>query len=355
MSISDLGEFGLIRRLRQRLSRHFAPPHVLVGPGDDSAILSPPSPGHSLVFTTDAMVEDVHFRLAWSSPSDLGWKLVAINVSDIAAMAARPLFATISIALREKIDLSWFDAFIDGIDEAASEYQLRPVGGDIVRSTGPLFLCLSAVGEVDPSKMLLRSGAKPGHLLMVTGHLGASGAGLRGLEKGLALSARPARACPGREAEARGPNPDLIPAIQAHLRPRPRLAAAQALGGLASAGLDISDGLAGDAMRLAEESGVAVRLEIERLPIAPACLKAAEKLDFDPIEMALRGGEDYELLFSVEPGRVQEVQRALAQSATPAAVIGSIHEGEPSVIASWPDGREEKISGGYDHFAATEK
>jgi thiamine-monophosphate kinase len=337
MSIDDLGEFGLINRLRQRLSHHFAKPDVLVGPGDDAAVLAPPSPGHSLVFTTDALVEGVHFRLAWSSGSDLGWKLVAINVSDIAAMSARPLFAAISIALSEKVDLPWFDAFTDGVDEAAREYQLRPVGGDIVRSPGPLFVCLSAVGEVDPSKMLLRSGAKPGHILMVTGNLGASGAGLRALQQG------------------RSHDPDLMPAVQAHLRPRPRLAAAQALGGLASAGLDISDGLAGDAMRLAEESRVAVRLEIARLPTAPACLKAAEKLGFDPIEMALRGGEDYELLFSVEPGRLDNVNRALAESATPAAAIGSIHEGEPSVIAAWPDGREEKIPGGYDHFRATEK
>jgi thiamine-monophosphate kinase len=332
MSIDDLGEFGLINRLRQRLSRHFAKPDVLVGPGDDAAVLAAPSPGRSLVFTTDALVEDIHFRLAWSSASDLGWKLVATNVSDIAAMSARPLFAAISIALSEKVGLTWFDAFIDGIDEAARAYHVRPVGGDIVRSPGPLFVCLSAVGEVEPSKMLLRSGAKPGHILMVTGNLGASGAGLRALQQG------------------RSHDPDLMPAVQAHLRPRPRLAAAQALGGLASAGLDISDGLAGDAMRLAEESRVAVRLEIARIPIAPACLKAAEKLGFDPIEMALRGGEDYELLFSVEPGRVQDVNRALAESGTPATVIGSIHEGEPSVIASWPDGREERISGGYDHF-----
>jgi thiamine-monophosphate kinase len=271
-----LGEFGLIARLTGGLAA--AAPGVEVGVGDDAAVLLP-TPGRKLVVTTDVLVEGRHFTAALSGPEDWGWKAVAVNVSDLAAMGAVARWLVLALTVPDAAEVGTLQRVYAGIGEACEAFGVALVGGDV--SAGPaLSLAVTALGEA--GQVVTRAGARPGDRLVVTGPLGAAAAGLALLQR----DDEPARALlgrfPGLAAAHRRPAPDLGMG--------PRLARAGA-----TAMVDVSDGLAGDALHLAEASGVGVEVSDAAVPLAPGVAEAAALLGRDPVALALGGGEDFVL------------------------------------------------------------
>ena len=333
MNLSDLGEFGLIARLRARWPS--LPEGVVVGPGDDAAVVRA-GPGRLLLFTVDAMVEDVHFRRRWMPPRDLGWKAMAQNISDIAAMGGRPTHGLICLSLPGDLATEFVDALYDGLDAAAAEYGASIIGGDIVGSTGAIAISVSLLGEAEEGLLMRRSGATPGDVLMVTGALGDAAAGLRVLEMG--------------EMPLEGETE----AVARHLRPAPRLDEARILArsGQVTAAIDLSDGLASDAARMAEESGVGVRVYEERLPIGLACAEVAQRLGLEALELAVGGGEDYELLVAVGPDGADRLADLLRhEMATPITAVGEVVEPGRGLVLVRADRSETPLRGAFDHFA----
>jgi thiamine-monophosphate kinase len=336
MNLRDLGEFGLIERLARRLERPSAGPRsgeVLTGIGDDAAVLRLP-PGTELVATIDALIEDVHFRRDWARPADVGWKSLAVNVSDLGAMGARPVGALVTLALPPEIPLRWIDRFYDGLAGCAREYGCPVVGGDTVRSPDRVSISVAALGSVPAGRVVARAGARPGDLLCVTGVLGDSGAALALLQRGEKPRSK-------RHAAV----------LERHFRPRPPAAAGAALAekGLATAMLDLSDGLASDLRHAARASSVGVRVEAARLPISDAARRAAHPYGIDPARWALYGGEDYQLLFTVPPDRFEEVPPALGALGVTATIIGKITRRGITLVRE--DGETEPLRPrGFEHF-----
>jgi thiamine-monophosphate kinase len=337
-TLAALGEFGLIKRLRRTLAVGGAAPaagRVTLGIGDDAALLGLPS-GTELVATIDALIEEVHFRRDWSKPEDLGWKALAVNASDLGAMGARPLGALVTLAVPAETSVRWIERVYRGLAEAALAYGCPAVGGDTVRSPGPVALSVAALGSVAVGKAVRRSGARPGDLLCVTGVLGDSGAGLALLERG--------------ESRRSGA---VRPLLEAHLRPRPPVQAGVALAeaGLASAMLDLSDGLASDLRHVAKASGTGARIDTRRLPISDAARRLGGKLGVDPTGWALYGGEDYQLLFTVSPEAWPQVPPALGPLGVVATLIGRM--GGRGVTMLDAEGRVRPLQAeGFAHFGA---
>ena len=281
------GEFELIARL----AALFGTPPDGLGIGDDAATWR--ATGNTVqVATTDMLIEGIHFRLDWTTPGDLGWKALAVNLSDLAAMGATPGRALVSIAVdaaRREIVLE----VARGLHSLAERTGTRVVGGDTVRSPGPLVINVALVGEANPARLLRRDAARLGELVAVTGHLGASSAALA------LLSERPAPL-----------DPAAAPLLAAHHRPVPRLAAGQLLAACGvRCAIDISDGLASEALHLARASEVGIEIDVARVPLDPAavCLLGERRSR----ELALAGGEDYELLFTFDPRLADELASAL--------------------------------------------
>jgi thiamine-monophosphate kinase len=257
---------------------------VEVGVGDDAAVLRP-TPGRRLVVTTDVLVEGRHFGSAFSEPEDWGWKAVAVNLSDLAAMGAAARWLLVALTVPDQASLTLLQRLYAGIGEACEAFAVALVGGDT--SGGPaLSLAVTALGEAD--RAVTRAGARPGDRLVVSGPLGAAAAGLALLER----ADQPAR-------ELLGRFPGLA---AAHRRPRPELATGMRLAHAgATAMIDLSDGLAGDALHLAEASGLGIELHDAAVPLAPGVAEAAALLGRDPAELALGGGEDYLLAAALPP------------------------------------------------------
>ncbi|MFL6187571.1 MAG: thiamine-phosphate kinase [Actinomycetes bacterium] len=273
--LSELGEFGLIARLTGGLELG---PGVEVGVGDDAAVLEP-SHGHKLVVTTDVLVEGLDFTAALSEPEDWGWKAVAANLSDLAAMGAEARWLVLALTVPGPTPVATLERVYAGVGEACRAFGVALVGGDV--SAGPvLSLAVTALGEAE--RPVLRSGARPGDRLCVTGPLGAAAAGLGLLQ---------------RDDRAAGDLLGRFPGLAAaHRRPIPALAMGLALARAgASALIDVSDGLAGDALHLAEASGVGLEVHDATVPLAPGVAEAAALLGLDPLELALGGGEDFVL------------------------------------------------------------
>lgn len=335
MRIADLGEFALIDRLRRVLGQGApAAGSVVLGIGDDAAILGV-GEGQELVATADMLVEEVHLRRAWSTAEDLGWKALAVNVSDVGAMGATPIAALVCAALPADTDAEWVEDLYRGLRLCGEAYGCPVVGGDTVRSPGPIALSVTALGSVTRGSAARRGGARPGDLLCVTGTLGDSAAGLALLKAGRAPQDTPADAA----------------LFAAHLRPRPPVRAGAALAGAGvTAMLDLSDGLASDTTRLCAASGVGVRVLEERLPISLAARRAAAALGIDVLEWAVRGGEDYELLITIPRDWFDSVPRALAPHGVTATIIGEATGGESALVRM--DGSEASLpSPAFSHFS----
>jgi len=325
-----MGEFELIRRHFQRPAA--APPaSVVLGIGDDCALLQP-SPGHQLAISSDMLVEGRHF-FADVNPEALGHKALAVNLSDLAAMGARPLGFTLALALPQADD-AWLAALARGLFALAEAQACPLVGGDTTR--GPLNICITVFGEVLPDRTLRRDAAQPGDDVYVSGRTGEARLALQWL-----LGTPWARAAVG---------PQLPESLRARLeRPTPRLALGQALAGVAHAALDLSDGLCGDLGHILAASGVGASLVTDTLPLAPALhhLPPVQRL-----MCLLAGGDDYELLFTAPASARAAVHAAAQASGTPVTCIGRI-EAAPGLRLFDAQGRPVAFdAAGFDHFAA---
>jgi len=324
-------EFDLIEVIRSRCSVSRA--DVRLGIGDDAAVLSPPA-GHDLAVSTDTLVAGIHFPFAVSA-RDLGWKALAVNLSDLAAMGATPAWALLALTLPDA-SRDFVAAFADGFAELAAQHGVALVGGDTTR--GPLNVGVTVHGFIASGRALRRDGARPGDLVFVTGTLGDAAAGLRCLDR----------------ADARAPElfnapADTREALVARLnRPLPRVSAGAALRDLASACIDVSDGLLADLGHIAERSGVGIELDAEALPSSSALLALFERDERLVLQAA--GGDDYELAFCAAPARATEVQRDLARIGCGATRIGRVVEGERVRLFD-RDGSELVFErGGWNHF-----
>ena len=304
---------------------------IRVGIGDDAAVWQP-SRSHRSVITTDALVEGVHFSLQWMSAADAGWRAMAANASDIAAMGARPLLATIALGVPAGADEETILAWYRGLDGCARETGIEICGGDITRA--PVWMIsITAVGEVSPTHLKLRSQARPGDAIVATGPLGASRAGLMQLSGGISLEPPLASA-----------------AVEAHRRPRARVDEGRWLGAsrYVRAMIDCSDGLSTDLLRLLRASGCGAR--IEAVPIADAARAAAVALGEEPERFALAGGEDFELIATVAAHAFPHLSRRFrARFGRELSRVGTVRADARISLAK--DGVEESIgSTGWDHF-----
>jgi thiamine-monophosphate kinase len=336
--VRDVGEFGLIELLTASLPTEVrAATELQLGIGDDAAVWHP-SPGEDVVVTTDSLVENVHFRRDWTDWESLGHKTLAVNVSDLAAMGAIPRLAVISLGLDGRDRVGDLQALYRGLGALARRLGITVAGGDIVRSLGGAILHVTALGETRGRRVLTRSGAHAGNLIGVTGTLGASAAGLRLL--GLDVED------PRRRAATAGQ------LVEAHLRPEPRVAlGAVLLEHGATSAMDLSDGLLGDLPKILAASGVSARLDEGAIPVA-AAVKALFADEW--IDLALRGGEDYELLFTAPPRSWAAIAAAARNAGGVVTAIGEIIEGGsdiPRIELVTPDGvRRSAPLGAFDHF-----
>jgi thiamine-monophosphate kinase len=318
-----------------------------MGIGDDAAVLR--STGHKTqLFTTDMMVENVHFTLETCAPEWLAYKLLARNVSDIAAMGGTPTCYVLSLAVPRNLPEDFLPRFYRGLKHAQKRMHAHLVGGDISSSPAAvLFSCIALLGETMAAP-LLRAGSKPNDSIWVTGALGRSAVALELLRSGRAAvdtkNKRIAFAAIS-QAEARGRLKDIM---KAHFFPQPRLAMGQWLAKrkIASAVIDLSDGLSTDLHRLCEASGLSAVIYPQHLPIARSVLLHAR----DPVECALHGGEDYELLFTVPPRMEAKLKRLSAP--LPLRRIGKMMAGKKKGVLVEMDGRLQQLEpGGFDHFS----
>ncbi len=330
--LATIGERGLIQRIRERFP---APAGALqVGIGDDAAVTAGVR-GELDVLTTDALVEGVHFDLRFSSFADVGYKALAVNVSDIAAMGATPRLALLSLILPDRLSVSEVDSLLDGFSQMADEAGVLLAGGNITRTPGPLTIDVTAVGHVRRRRVLTRGGGKAGDILYVTGAVGAAAAGLGMLRAG------------GQVQE----DGELAALIDRHRRPVPRLRVGALLGRTraATACMDLSDGLADAVSQLAQASGTGAVVDAAALPVPAAARRWFGSQGHDPVRAALAGGDDYELLFSVSPrarGRLRTVVRQAR--GVPITRIGEL-TASPAILVK-TDAATEPMPDGFTHF-----
>lgn len=319
-----LSEFRLIESYfeQRRLGRD----DVVLGIGDDAALLRVPD-GMQLVAAVDTLISGVHFP-EHTSPFDIGYKALAVNLSDIAAMGAVPSWATLSLSLPES-DETFLQAFTDGLFSLAEQYGVELVGGDTVR--GPMVLTVQINGFVPEGEALTRNQARPGDKLYVSGTLGDAAAGLQLVQRG----------------NTKGENEGYL--IERLNRPSPRLSLGQALRGLATSCIDISDGLCADVGHIMERSHLGAEIDTTTLPLSTQILAIEEREN--AIKLALHGGDDYELCFTVPEEKEAELKRFAATFDVPIHAIGEMTN-EVGVLRL--DGEELKRVAGYDHFRGAE-
>ena len=334
VKVNDIGEFGLISRLTLPLASGDS--RIVKGVGDDTAVFRHGS-DRLLLATTDAQIEGIHFTKDGFSPEQIGKRAAAVNLSDIAAMGGRPLFALVSLATPEDTPVEWLERIYAGLIYEFKREGVEIIGGNTAELPERLLLDITLLGEVDEAGLLCRDGAQVGDLLCVTGELGRSAAGL-------VLQSQPSLI----------EDKELVESARlAHAVPRPRLREGAILGhtGKITSCIDISDGVLGDARHIARQSGVTVEIELRDLPVAEEARLVSAKIGKDFRVFALTGGEDFELMFTLQAKSVSEVFARL-QKATDCSprVIGRIRPGEGNVRVT-ENGRQRTVSeNGYRHF-----
>jgi thiamine-monophosphate kinase len=310
-----------------------------LGIGDDAALVAAHS-GRDLVLTTDLSIEGVHFRIDIHPARSVGHRALARTLSDLAAMGARPRFALLSLALSRRVARSWIAAFYDGFGALARRFDVNLIGGDTAVVDGATSADVIAIGEIERGRALLRSGARPGDRIFVTGRLGLSALGLDLARHG----ARPPASAPARQRSHERGGALRQEALAAHFYPEPRCALGIALArrGLASAAIDVSDGFAADLARLCESSGCGAEIRETQLPLPH------QDAGRDSLDLALHGGEDYELIFTVPGSRLGRMPRS--QSGAPLREVGQI-VARRRLLLIRAGGRETALEArGYDHF-----
>jgi thiamine-monophosphate kinase len=324
-----LPEKELIDRIRDQVARRRGPrPRARIGIGDDAAVVPIPR-GHEALVTTDFSLENMHFKRAWHPPESVGHRCLARGLSDIAAMGGEPLAVFLSLAVPRALPQNWVDGFLRGLTKLADGFSVSLAGGDTAESPGGILADIVVLGSVPKGKAVLRSRARPGDRIYVTGELGASAATLDLLSRG------------------KKPRPPDFPR---HFHPTPRMDVGRFLRqqGLASAMIDISDGLSTDLGHICQESGVGAELECGAIPLARM---KTEKMNTEKPErhvdlrFALHGGEDYELLFTVPPGK-RVAPRIGGVAIRP---IGRITRGR-KVFLRQEGRRQELLPRGWEHF-----
>lgn len=333
-----MDEFQLIDHLQKRLGPK-SPEDVVVGIGDDAAVLQVRQ-GEQVLLTTDSLVEDVHFATTTMSWFDVGYKAMAVSISDIAAMGGEPRHAVLSLVLpKDRLVLSELEQMYDGVSEICAQYKCFVVGGNVAAGKGPAVITSTVVGGVPAGTALLRSGARPGDVVFVTGAVGGSGAGLQYLQS--------ARRIPGDDAQV---------LRISHQRPKPQVEAGKILRETgASSCNDISDGLASELNEIARASGVRLRIDKARVPILPAVRNFARMNGEDPLRYAFYGGEDYQLVgtasgfsFARALARMEALGIRLTQ-------IGRVEPGD-GVLTEGPGGHIEVLQPlGFNHLRETQQ
>jgi len=336
--LEDIGEFELIDRLTRRLSTRA---DVVLGAGDDAALLAPPA-GALLVATCDAQVEGRHFVRGIATPEEIGRKVLAVNLSDVAAMGARPLWALVSLLLPPALDIAVLDGIYAGLSALAGTYEVAVVGGNVSATGGPLTIDVTLLGTVARAQARRRDAGQPGDAILVTGSLGAAAAGL------LALVTAP--------GTAGVPEAILERARRALAAPVPRVREGLALAatGAVNAMLDISDGLASDLRHLCSRSDAGAEIDAASVPVDRAAEVIAHAYGRDPLALALSGGEDYELLFTVPQARVATALAAVQGVGASASVVGRLTEPGMGIRLRLPDGTTRPLEpAGWDHLRAS--
>ncbi len=345
MQIKDLGEFALIDRLHALLAGEPLPADVVLGIGDDTAVLGVDDP--LLLATVDSQVDGVHFLADVLTPEQIGWRALAVNLSDIAAMGGQPRYALVALLLPDTTPVAWAEGVYRGLQQAANTYGVTVVGGNVSRLPERCVLDVTVIGQVPRSQVLRRSGAQVGDLVLVTGDLGAGAAGL--------LVAREWHT-PGVVRAALAPA-DAESLLLRYATPAPRLhqAAVIAASHAATAMLDLSDGLSSDIGHICQQSGVGVRLDAAALPVLDATRQAATAAGSSALRLALAGGDDYELCLTAPPARVPDlVARVQAATGTALTVVGEIRPLESGRWLRLPDGQEVPLAAhGWQHFGQT--
>ena len=331
-TVIDLTEAALIARIRQRLQP--APAWLLVGIGDDAAVVEPER-GRLEVLSVDALVEGIHFDRRFTPPDAIGHRALAANLSDLAAMGATPRLALLSLALPPALLVDEFDLMIDGLTALAARHRLHVVGGNLTRSTGPLMIDVTVVGTVKRRQALRRDGARPGEEIYVTGTIGAASAGLQMLQTSSPEAA---------------PLPEAAVCTQRYLYPAPRVRAGSLLARnrAASACMDLSDGLADAIRQVADASGVGAEIDADALPIDPAARAWFAARGLDAAQEALGGGDDYELLFTVRPRQRGRLVAALRHGEVALTRIGLCTSCGGLILRT--RGTVQPLPHGYTHF-----
>lgn len=332
MKLSELGEFGFIARIARRFPLEGGA--VRTGIGDDAAVLS--LPDHSdLLFTTDQLIEGFHFRLDTTSAHDLGEKALAVNLSDIAAMGGVPLGFTVSLGVPStRISVEFLDEFYEGISCMATQAGAALLGGDTSESGERFIISVALLGVAAEGREVCRRGAAHGDDLYVTGWLGDAALGLKMLERGMH-------------------DPQTARVRARHLCPEPRLHEGLLLAerGIPHAMIDVSDGLLADLGHLLEASGLGAEIELAALPLSTDFQVWAGELAPDPVQLALAGGEDYELLFCAPPAQAKEVERLQADGVVPFTRIGRLSREIEGIILRDAEGSARHVPPfGHDHF-----
>jgi thiamine-monophosphate kinase len=316
----------------------------LIGIGDDAAVVAPTRNAQT-VLTTDALIEGVHFDRRYFTPADIGYRALAVNLSDLAAMGATPRWALLSMALSGDSAVADVEALVAALAALAARHGTRVVGGNLSRSPGPLMIDVVAVGEVRPRRVLTRSGGRPGDELYVTGTLGAAAAGLQMLTT----------AGPTQDPSERGGEGQSVRqghCIERYLRPEPRvrLGVAMANARAARAAIDLSDGLAEAADQLAAASGCGVEIDAGALPIEAAARDWWRASGKDAIVEAIGGGDDYEILFAIPQAWSGRLRHAQQRAAGPVLTkIGRLTKDRNARVLV-REGRKNPLTGGFEHF-----
>jgi len=329
MNLREIGEFGLIDRIRKWMAA--SDPALVQGIGDDVAVIEMKT--KILLVTTDILIEGIHFDRSWIDPYRLGKKALMVNLSDIAAMGGIPKYFLISIGLSKNLPLSFVSQFYRGLKEGAKRFGVDLIGGDTSLSQ-KIIINICLLGEGRKGNLLFRKGAKVGDSLFVSGTLGDSALGLKILQK---------------KGARRGPKR----LIEKHLSPCPRIELGQAIAKhrWATAMIDISDGLQIDTSHILEESGVGARIWEDRIPLSKLYRKWVHPYSKDPYQMALGGGEDYELLFTAPPEIKKRISSLALSFKIPITCIGEILPKKEGLRIIREDGKNYSPSRlGFDHF-----